>query len=174
MKNMLKKSIDSQSDFKLALLIYRNSPLKCGFSPSQLFFNRRLRDNLPVAKQLLSPESKLYRNFRKEKQNQKKYFDRGTKVLPTLKPGMPVRLLDTDSKTWCRKGKIVKLVAPRSYLVDCDNGGVYRRNRGHLRVDKTLEPNGSSPKNSNIRGTVTTSVRQKRERRARARLITEL
>ena len=71
-KNLLKKSIDSQSDFKLALLIYRNSPLKCGFSPSQLFFNRRLRDNLPVAKQLLSPESKVYRNFRKEKQIQKK------------------------------------------------------------------------------------------------------
>ena len=127
-----------------------------------------------MAKQLLSPESKVYRNFRKEKQIQKKYFDSGTKELSNLKPGTPVRLLDTDSKTWCRKGKIVKLVAPRSYLVDCDNGGVYRRNRGHLRLDKVLEPNGSISKNTN-RGTMAaTSVKQKRERRAPARLITEL
>ena len=70
-KNMLKKSIDGKSDFKLALLIYRNSPLKCGFSPSQLFFNRRLRDNLPVAKQLLAPDTKVCRDFSKEKHDQK-------------------------------------------------------------------------------------------------------
>ena len=48
-KNMLRKCAADGSDFKKALLIYRNTPLDSKLSsPAMLFFNRKLRTNLPM------------------------------------------------------------------------------------------------------------------------------
>ena len=48
-----------------------------------------------------------------------------------------VRMFSFAKNNWSLKGKIVKLLSPRSYLVCGENGTVYRRNRIHLRNDKS-------------------------------------
>ena len=122
---------------------------------------------------MLAPDTKVCRDFSKEKHEQKKYYDRGTKELSLLKPGMPVRLFDIESRKWSRIGKILEQVAPRSYTVKCNNGGVYRRNRGHLRVEKTSSTDGSGLIDKET-ALVSPNIKQKRERRAPARLIAQM
>ena len=50
-KNLLKK----EADLYLALLSYRSTPLKCGFSPSELLMARKLRTNVPITQESLKP-----------------------------------------------------------------------------------------------------------------------
>ena len=50
-KNLIKKDGDPY----LAMLSYRSTPLKCGFSPSELLMSRMLRTNLPVTRDSLIP-----------------------------------------------------------------------------------------------------------------------
>ena len=50
-KNLIKKDGDPY----LALLSYRSTPLKCGFSPSELLMSRKLRTNLPTTRDSLRP-----------------------------------------------------------------------------------------------------------------------
>lgn len=47
-KNLLKKSKDSNQDFYLALLTFRNNPKANSPSPAQILMNRKLRDILPM------------------------------------------------------------------------------------------------------------------------------
>lgn len=47
-KTIIKKQITSNQDIKEGLLIIRNTPLHCGYSPAQLLMGRKLRDNLPT------------------------------------------------------------------------------------------------------------------------------
>ena len=50
-KNLIKKD----SDPYLAILSYRSTPLKCGFSPSELLMSRKLRTSLPATRHSLKP-----------------------------------------------------------------------------------------------------------------------
>jgi len=50
-KNLLKK----EADLHFALLSYRSTPLKCGFSPSKLLMARKLRTNVPITQESLKP-----------------------------------------------------------------------------------------------------------------------
>ena len=50
-KNLLKK----EGDPYLALLSYRSTPLKCGFSPSELLMARKLRTNVSITRESLKP-----------------------------------------------------------------------------------------------------------------------
>ena len=50
-KNLLKK----EGDPYLALLSYQSTPLKCGFSPSELLMARKLRTNVPITRESLKP-----------------------------------------------------------------------------------------------------------------------
>ncbi len=63
----------------------------------------------------------------------KKHFDPGSKELPDLKIGQPIRMpsLPKDGRNKWRRGICLGKVAPRSYLVDVD-GSVFRRNRKFL------------------------------------------
>ena len=78
------------------------------------------------------------RDINAERSKQKFYHDRTTRDLPVLTNGSPVRLYDFDNENWLMKGKVVEMVSPRSYLVRCENGAIYRRNRVHLRLDKSF------------------------------------
>ena len=53
-KNLLKKSTDPY----LALLSYRSTPIKLGYSPAELLMSRRLRTTVPVSQKLLEPRAK--------------------------------------------------------------------------------------------------------------------
>ena len=51
-KSLLKK----EGDPYLALLLYRATPLQCGFSPSELLMSRKLRANLLMTWEQLRPK----------------------------------------------------------------------------------------------------------------------
>lgn len=131
-KLLIKKALDSGSDPYLALLNYRDAPLKHGQSPAELLFNRKLKTRLPV---LIESEAgqgnnKVLHAKQKTKCDQKRHYDKGAKVLSTLYPKDRVKM--HDGKNWNIEARVVKGVAPRSYDVMTPEGVTYRRNRRHL------------------------------------------
>ncbi|XP_054281188.1 uncharacterized protein K02A2.6-like [Macrosteles quadrilineatus] len=126
-KGLMKKNKDK---FELALLSYRTSPLETGFSPSELMFGRKLRDNLPSTLVGNPVENKNF--LERENKYQNKYkiqFDKrhGASGLSELEVGSMVWITDLR-----RHGKVVrKLNEPRSYLVETDKRTI-RRNRKFL------------------------------------------
>uniref|UniRef100_A0AAV2M0U9 Uncharacterized protein n=1 Tax=Knipowitschia caucasica TaxID=637954 RepID=A0AAV2M0U9_KNICA len=51
----MKKAVD-RDDFQKSLLIYRSTPLQNGLSPAHMLMGRRIRSNLPVSEDLLTPK----------------------------------------------------------------------------------------------------------------------
>ena len=139
-KTLQKKAAKDNQDQWLSFLDYRNTPTEgMDSSPVQRLMSKRTKTTLPVAQHLLEPEiqSDIERKLTKKRRRAKKYFDRGSKELPELEIGQPIRLTPSPkdtSKTW-RRGVCIKKVAPRSYLVEV-GGTIYRRNRKFLRSAK--------------------------------------
>ena len=132
-KNMMKKAKD-RDDFQKSLLIYRSAPLLNGLSPAQMLMGRRIRSNLPVNEDLLTPKGahKIRKAKEEQKVKQRHLHDRTAKHLPLLKPGDVVRLRDISTGTWRQQGRVEKEVAPRSYRIQTENGLSLRRNRTDL------------------------------------------
>lgn len=134
-KGLLKKSADDGSDFHMSLLIYRATPILDGKSPAEILNNgRKLRSNLPMADSCRGNHlTESYERAKiQQKLKQKQYHDRNTKELSPLSPGQTVRLRDHNDSNWGNCGKVLDQVAPRSYLVQTENGHMYRRNRRHI------------------------------------------
>ena len=55
-KKLLRKAKDSNTSPYLAFLEYRNTPLDCGYSPSQLLMSRRTKSILPITRKALKPQ----------------------------------------------------------------------------------------------------------------------
>lgn len=51
----MKKAHDGKEDFLKNLMIYRSAPLQNGLSPAQMLMGRRIRTNLPIHEDLLTP-----------------------------------------------------------------------------------------------------------------------
>ena len=136
-KTLQRKAAKANQDQWLSFLDYRNTPTEgMDSSPVQRLMSKRTKTRLPIAQHLLEPEiqSDVERRRTKKRRMAKKYFDRGSKELPELEIGQPIRLMPSPSDTsrkW-RRGVCTKKVAPRSYLVEVD-GSLYRRNRKFLR-----------------------------------------
>ncbi|XP_038139714.1 uncharacterized protein LOC119782701 [Cyprinodon tularosa] len=137
-KNMMKKAQD-RDDFQKSLLIYRSAPLQNGLSPAQMLMGRRIRSNLPVNEDLLTPKGahKVTQLKEEQKAKQKKLHDRMAKHLPILKLGDTVRLRDISTGTWRKKGRVEEEVAPRSFRIQVENGTSLRRNRTDLQLQTT-------------------------------------
>ena len=75
---------DGSMDSHLALLHYRNTPVSgIGFSPAEILFSRRLRDDLPRSQESLSPQViNPLQSIQRSQQRQKTYYDRTTKSKP--------------------------------------------------------------------------------------------
>jgi transposase InsO family protein len=134
-KSLLMKADDPY----IALLEYRTTPIEdIGLSPAQMLMGRRLNSKLPSHRELLEPQSvdsrQVYSKLRSRQQVQKKYYDRGTRELPPLKPGDTVGVWNDMSKTWKTAQVIEKARAPRSYIVATEEGSRLRRNRQHTRT----------------------------------------
>ncbi|KAL9970142.1 hypothetical protein ACROYT_G022469 [Oculina patagonica] len=146
-KKIMKKAKRSGQDVWKAILDWRNTPTEnMGSSPAQRLMSRRTRTLLPTANQLLRPQvvEGVAEKIKVRRQKAKHYFDRGSKELPELKIGQPVRVKPSPSQRenkW-RLGTCVQQVAPRSYIVDV-SGREYRWNRKFLRT--TLEPVQEEP-----------------------------
>ena len=76
----IKHILDKAKDPYLGLLAYRSTPLRNGYSPSELLMNRRLRTTVPTLGYNLHPSVPNYAQLRameqKDKQKQKTDFDR--------------------------------------------------------------------------------------------------
>lgn len=134
-KGILKKYADDGSDFHMSLLIYRATPILDGQSPAEILNNgRKLRSNLPMADSCRGNHfTESYERAKiQQKLKQKQYHDRNTKELSPLSPGQTVRLRNHNDSNWGNCGKVLDQVAPRSYLVQTENGHMYRKNRRHI------------------------------------------
>lgn len=140
-KKLIKKAEKSGRDLSLVLLEYRNTPIDNKLpSPAQLMFSRHTTSMLPI---VTKPEpskivdrEQVREQLLRRQQTQKRYFDRGTKNLPELKPLERVRVKHNGE--WLT-GRIHDKhgTRPRSYIVDADSGGRYERNRRHIIRDKS-------------------------------------
>ena len=139
-KQIFKKCKDSKQDPLLTLLNYRDTPLECGYSPSQLLMHRSLRTTLPDANRPMSVSPKkeeVVEQKMSEKCRQKHYYDQKTRAseLPTLTHGDTVRVRTAEQANWAEQGEIIDVANQRSYVVKTIKGSVYWRNRRHLLKD---------------------------------------
>ncbi|KAL5004391.1 hypothetical protein ScPMuIL_017847 [Solemya velum] len=131
----IKRAIRNASDPYQALLAYRATPLKCGYSPAELLMGRRLRTTLPENPQNFTPKwpdlAQIRERETRERETQKKNFDcsHQARSLPKLQPGQAV---------WVRGpgggfgGTVTSSAgSDRSYVIETPTGQV-RRNRRHL------------------------------------------
>ena len=138
-KNLLKICNDPY----LALLALRTSPLKTGYSPSELLMGRELHTTVPAVPIVLEPKWSFLCDFkRKEKRvkiNEKMNFDQRHQVreLPLLQDDSYVYVDDGyyDNK----RDRIVRPAdQPRSYVVDISPNRV-------IRSRKYLKPCSDNP-----------------------------
>ena len=117
------------------LLAYRASPLSCSQFPAELLMKSRIKTNVPIHPMLLKGENdaEIVQKKMEEKTKQKSYNDRTSQNLPPLQPGQEVQVYDKKEETWQKSGTVLEKVAPRSYSVQIQGGGVYRRNRQDLK-----------------------------------------
>lgn len=132
-KRILQKAKDDDRDPYLPLLEYRNTPLKCGYSPAQLLMCRRLRSILPSTNKQLAPKTvDLNKARAKMKQLQvktKEHYDKTARRLSPLKIGESVHI--QRDKHW-EPAKVVSQHNEHSYNVRTQEGAIYRRNRKFL------------------------------------------
>ncbi|XP_052777918.1 uncharacterized protein K02A2.6-like [Mya arenaria] len=132
-KKMFTKSLQDNKDPYLAVLEYRNAPLSCGKSPVQLLMSRETRSILPVTRKHLEPKvqnrQEIKSKMSKSKIKSKTWFDKSAKPLTQLSQGETIRI--KQGKRW-KQAIVRKQVHDRSYIVETNDGGVYRRNRNHL------------------------------------------
>ncbi|GFT36785.1 uncharacterized protein K02A2.6 [Nephila pilipes] len=140
-KSIMRKAKEDKRDYLVGLMEYRNTLISgLDLSPAQMMFNRRLKTKLPISNKLLNAE--LFKNIREkliERQNiQKLHYDRTAHLLPELKQGENVRILNFKNKTW-ESAKIVSKhkLHHRSYFFKNQSGKILRRNRKHIRKSNT-------------------------------------
>ena len=129
-KQLLSRASERGEDPYLAILAYRKAPREMGMSPAELLMGRRLRSQLPFV-EVSNAVSREVVEARREKaqENKELYYNRGAKDLSRLRKDTVVRIHD---KTWDRKAVVVEEVAPRSYVVEHEDGSRMRRNRRDL------------------------------------------
>ena len=116
----------SKSEFA-ALLVGVTRPPR---GLAQRLMERRCRTPLPMSTSLLQtkfPTGDDLDALARSKHRQKKFYDRGSKLLKPIKPGDSVRRRVPVQKIWS-PASCVDLSGPRRYLVRAGNA-VYRRNR---------------------------------------------
>ena len=136
-KRMLSKCAADGTNFFLALLQYRTTPVDGLASPAELLMGRKLRSTLPSTQSHLQPKTippETVVQRRKEcLASQKRYYDRGARPLPTHPVGEPVGVQLQKGDSW-KPGKVIATGStPRTLVVETKDGGRYLRNRRFVR-----------------------------------------
>ncbi|CAB3223790.1 unnamed protein product [Arctia plantaginis] len=134
-KNIMKKSMHSKSDYRLALLEYLNTPISENLpSPAEILQSRKLRSILPVVRCLHPSSGLIKRELIRRQRIYKQYYDRNAKKLATLSVGQPVKIKDQNNNKWI-SGTITKQLRERSYEIKLSSGNIIVRNRRHMIAD---------------------------------------
>ena len=137
-KRIIMRSQEARNDWRKGLLAYNDTPQQRlgGATPGQMFMSRRLRTGIPAPGDQLRPTTKVHKKAiearKKAIKGMKKMYDRGTVVLPSLRPGDAVSLqpMKLGVNEWTR-GTVVQKLQDRSYVVRTERG-ILRRNRKHM------------------------------------------
>ena len=136
----LKMSLKKQDDPYLALLSYRSTPLRNGFSPAELLMSRKLRTTIPIIPAELKPKVPDLASLaeREEGNNEtiKESFDtrHQARLLSQLPAG--TRVWIPDQKQF---GSVISPASPRSYIVETPTRKV-RHNRRSLNLAHNRMP----------------------------------
>ena len=111
-------------------------------SPAELPMSRKLRTKLPTPKHLLEPKPKpvtfVRHKLLSRQQRQKTFYDRGTRSLPVLHQGEPVRI--RQEGMWMPSVVVKQHQAPRSCIVATPDGSQLRRKRIDFLPTKETPP----------------------------------
>ena len=136
-KRMLSKCAADGTNFLLALLQYRTTPVDGLASPAELLMGRKLRSTLPSTQSQLQPKTILPETViqrRKEcLSSQKRYYDRGARPLPSHPVGEHVGVQLQKGDNWKPAKVIATGNTPRALVVETKDGGRYLRNRRFIR-----------------------------------------
>jgi len=173
-KKILEKCNLSKEDPYLCLLEHRNTPTPIvNSSPVQRLLNRRTRTTLPTITSKLKPSFRIHKAakaaIRKRATQQRIYYDRGTKTLPTLNEGdlVWVQMKGNSGDIWSH-GTIKQRINQRSYLVETPTS-IVRRNRINIRKRKspashdTAQDTNYHEENDEAENDATTTVTLSRE-----------
>ena len=134
----LVKTYEEGGDPYEAMLEQRNTPRQdTGRSPVEMMFNRRTRSFLPgMGKN--SPKDTLVKEKREARRcSVKKAHNRKPRKLSEIDVGQSVFFQHTEGQNW-KLGKFTDILGPHTYQVSGPNGGMYRRNRVHMRTTKVI------------------------------------
>ena len=134
-KKCMKKCDNSGSDFELAMLNLRATPLSHNLpSPAELLGNRKLRTRLPTVTLNQHKYDKTRQKLKTRQETAEHYYNRNVTSKSQLAPGQSIRWYNKESSKW-EPAKVVSAAEnPRSYFIERDNGGrILQRNRQHLR-----------------------------------------
>ena len=141
-KRLLLKALESGDDPNVALLNYRSTPFAYNIpSPAEMLHGRKIRTMLHSGRKNYKKNQDVYDSedvkvlLDAKKIQQKYYFDKHASPAPlrNLHRGDTVNVYSDQSKLW--EPAVIKSQDsnPRSYVIQTDGGGTYRRNRKFLR-----------------------------------------
>ena len=137
-KRLMEKALEDRADPFLALLAWRNTPSESTkLSPVQILFNRRTRNNLPMASSLLASahDQTAHDALINSKQRQALYYDRTARERAPLPVGQTVRVRSNETD-W-REAAVTKVLPHRSYEVTFNDGTTRRRTSKHVKFSNS-------------------------------------
>ncbi|XP_054281283.1 uncharacterized protein LOC128998952 [Macrosteles quadrilineatus] len=143
----LKYHLDKRDDPHKMLLMLRATPPENGKSPAELLFGRRIRTYVPIMSDQLRPylvdPEKLREKEEARIDRQKIYFDKRHRAteLPTLPDGAQVHIKDRNQEATI----LNKHHAPRSYIIQTQDGCLRRNRRSLQRFSITMPSEHSQP-----------------------------
>ncbi|GFX59108.1 uncharacterized protein K02A2.6 [Trichonephila clavipes] len=143
-KSSVTKAAEEGKDLYVVLLDYRIQPAKDMPSPAELLMGRKLRTFLTSHPGQLKPTFDVERAreaLRKRQIIQNKYANKQATVLPVQPQNAKVWFKHKMKEPWKQKTIIQVGPQPRSYIIKGEDGGVFRRNRFHIRQNNTENDN---------------------------------
>ena len=137
-KLLMAKCDSQKSNFKEALLHWRNTPRRDGFSPAQLLFGRRQQTSLPtlpIHHQQIDIPNALKEKDVQHLMSQESRNQSGTPARQFL-PGLRVVIRNDNTNKWTTPAVILSQQGNRpSYIVQTDEGKTFTRSHRLIRED---------------------------------------
>ena len=133
-KRILKKIIQEGKEKEMTLLQLRNMPIdEKGTTPAELMYSRKVRNLIPNFTKKKIQFNKYSKILRKRQEQQKIYYDRGSKELKQFNIGDNVKIHNENKTKPHNDGIITNIDSnPRSYEIKTENGNIIKRNRKDL------------------------------------------